>query len=112
MPEGRSDLNAIAQALEIYKTKTGNYPASWEWRYSNDTSSPWIPGLDTNYMNTVPIDPINTPFSVSGGYPVKSYAYAYVNWPGEGFALFAVMENSISDADKQKNMPNSSQCDR
>ena len=60
-----NDLAAIQKALELYKTDNGTYPnatanpGSSGWEVSTDASGSFIEALKP-YMNTVPIDPVNT----------------------------------------------------
>lgn len=103
----RSDLKAIAQALEVYKVRNGSYLKN-NWLCSDSADDPWIkddpPGtgkLDSNYMVTMPKDPIN---SGPAGCP-KAYTYAYLagcaggvlcaanGAEGSWFLLIAYMEN-------------------
>jgi len=82
----KSDLKAIASALEIYRTKNGTYPSSssasecgtTEWYCSNSGDTPWIPDLNQDYIKTLPKDPKNTagpPCGTTGSGTAYTYAY-------------------------------------
>lgn len=73
----KQDLRSIGIALSLfYGSQTPrSYPVSADWDYSTDTTQPWIPGLDQNFINRVPTDPTNTgtmPWTTNGGF---TYAY-------------------------------------
>ncbi len=100
----RGDLHAIQTALEIYRQKNGGYPSTGivnNWVYSDSASNPWIPGLDGNYMASVPVDPKNKPpRSGSAAAWDAGYTYAYYvdtlnstgNSVGVAFMLLAHLE--------------------
>lgn len=106
----RGDLEAIRQALEIYRNVNGFYPktgGSGGWVTSNSATSPWLkptaagdPGLDT-YMSKVPTDPLNdggSPWLTTGGH---SYGYytdsTYGGADGSWFILIAKLELPNND---------------
>lgn len=73
----RADLKAITSALEIYKNQKNSYPATITV-CSNNGSDPWIPGLDTNYMTSTPVDPLNS----TTGYSYLGTGYSYCYYSG------------------------------
>ena len=108
----KADLKAIATALEIYKTKssTNTYPATGTWVFSDSASDPWIPGLDSNYMISVPRDPKN-----SGGPPYYGIGFTYAYYTsgsyggpnGSWFMLTAQLESpGVADDATQCIAPN------
>lgn len=110
----KSDLRAIALALEIYKQENGIYPVTIDsggasvitscntaggWCTSANSTTPWIPPLNSNYINTLPKDPLANTTNIwaqNGG----TTGYAYVSdarcpqGSGGWFALVARLENS------------------
>lgn len=72
----KQDLRSIATALELYLNSQNpkTYPVSSNWEYST-AAQPWIGELNTNFINRMPIDPVNTgttPWVTNGG-----HVYAY-----------------------------------
>lgn len=55
----KQDLQHIAQALEVYYQKNGQYPASGVSGRLFSNTTTWITGLAPDYINSVPIDPKN-----------------------------------------------------
>lgn len=54
------DLQNIAQALEVYYQKNSYYPNDTNTSgpaVFSDQTQPWIPGLGTSYMSSIPQDP-------------------------------------------------------
>lgn len=113
------DLQNIAQALEVYYQKNGQYPitkAGWvasnNYRWSDglkDTVT-WK-GLVSDYISTMPIDPkSNDGNPAAGDYLGYAYwAYDPTPWPGcpvagQYYALVALLENQKdSDRNEVKN---------
>ena len=98
----KGDLQAIHTALEIYKTQNGTYPQTSGWRFSDSASPPWLDGLDSNYMVSMPLDPKNSGGpSYSGGY---TYGYftstGYGGTNGSYYMLIAHLEIP-NDSDKK-----------
>jgi type II secretion system protein G len=78
-----SDMRQIVNALELYALDhNGNYPSTGSasgnvvknWAYSYQTQ-PWIPGLTSQYISTVPIDPKNTHPSFTGASTRELFYY-------------------------------------
>lgn len=102
------DLQNIAQALEVYYQKNNSYPLV-NWGYSSPTG--WtIPGLDHNYISSLPIDPqANAGKPIQGQTVADSFGYTYWAWatnswpgcPAQGqfYALVARLENP-NDSDR------------
>jgi prepilin-type N-terminal cleavage/methylation domain-containing protein len=72
----KQDLRSIAVALQLYYNSQNpkTYPVSSNWIYSTATQ-PWIGALNTNFINQMPKDPVNTgttPWTSTGG-----FVYAY-----------------------------------
>jgi prepilin-type N-terminal cleavage/methylation domain-containing protein len=75
----KSDLKQIQIALELYKSQNGSYP-QLDWVNSKSASSPWITGVDTNYIKKLPLDPSNI---LAGGVApdqAGNYIYGYRSW--------------------------------
>ncbi len=64
------DLQLIAQALEVYYQKNGQYPIT-NWVYSSSGDS-WISGLVPTYISSAPVDP-----KANGGLPWQDNGYGY-----------------------------------
>ncbi len=101
----KTELHQISAALELYRADHGNYPIS-DWKSSDSGSDPWISGLTSEYIKTVPKDPSNT-----GGYPFNGgHTYGYFSQayngapPGSSYILTARLENT-SDPDVDKTIP-------
>lgn len=125
----KDDLRHIQTALELYKQKNGRYPCTASatnggWVSSDSSSTPWLQesasdtactsaaiNLDTNYINILPRDPLNT----GGPTNPANYGYAYgwgaINIGGAGncpvtmngnyYILIARLENT-ADVDSNK----------
>src|SRR6478735_9272751 len=63
-----SDINAIAKALELYKTQNGQYPvavgnSSGGWEVSSNPNGNHVflqQLVDAGVISKVPVDPVNT----------------------------------------------------
>ncbi len=123
----KQDLRAIAQALEIFYQQNKRYPCNnttWSsWSYSTD-SDPWLKDLNTctggstinltpDYLNKLPVDPINSgsPLATGTGYGYAYYSGDYraetgsLSCPsgtGSSYTLVARLENT-QDADTISN---------
>lgn len=99
----RSDLDAVATALELYYQDNGTYPIG------NCISSPWwgcwgSAGesrlLPATYIPTMPQDPT---FYDSGGacgsHGDPSKLYSYYSADGQNYVLTAHMENAVASSD-------------
>lgn len=74
-----SDIRQIRIALELYKSKNGDYPVAGPWILSTDANWDTTSALQTAlapFMPKLPKDPVNNPGTpwVEGGYV---YAYGY-----------------------------------
>lgn len=117
----KSDLNAIATALEIYKSRNGRYPCSGTQGYQNGTSNPtWLTDnvdptnslcdgtkpFNTSYINQLPTDPSCT--SGSCGNPVldsnaKNYTYwttSCGSYPAGQFYFLATKLENANDSQR------------
>lgn len=130
----KEDLSSIQIALDLYYQTNGHYPtypeincasdlsnryctiindweySTWavcpEWLYEAATGFGCIKKLDTNYISSLPVDPINGgPLNASNGYVYyyKSTGYTGAGCPGNGkwFVLKAQLENA-NDKDSVK----------
>ncbi len=86
----KQDLRSLAIALELYRQKNGAYPITASdtvWNSAGDffkstsTLSPWVTGLDTNYINKLPADPKQS--SIADSMPTTAGIYAYAYWSGK-----------------------------
>jgi general secretion pathway protein G len=108
----KEDLQAIAQALEIYFQKNETYPITSDWVKSSNPA-PWIPGLTNEYIETIPRDP-----KANGGTPwepANNDGFEYGYWAasttsfgsqcpgtsGQYFILLAQLENK-DDSDRME----------
>jgi general secretion pathway protein G len=99
----KSDLRKIMTALQVYYTQYGKYPppggvcSYGSYCFVQSTAAnPWIPSLDTNYISSLPKDPLN-----NGNYPwvANGYTYVYgnVSLEGQTFDLLTQLENKNDD---------------
>lgn len=95
----KNDLKQIQTALQLYYQDNGRYPVSnppgfccGSWVYSTG-SQPWIPGLTTNYIKKVPVDPINAGYGPWDG----GNLYAYSS-DGTHYNLVSHLENTQDPA--------------
>ncbi len=122
----------MASALEIYRQKNKHYPCpvSGRWVSSisggNWTTDEDLPNcgatvrldLDSNYIKTVPVDPLNNALSLlNPPLPPKSYAYGYRGYnsslcsekAGQFYILYTMLENNKDPESIQeqgtKNLP-------
>ncbi len=92
----KNDLRAIATALEIYYQKNGAYPKTDEdpvigssafpmGMIFSSTSNLWIPGLDSTYINPLPLDPLNIADNTNTEniLTANSGSYLYSYWAGD-----------------------------
>ena len=105
----KADLRALKVALELYYQANKAYPGPTEWTNSTSASNPWIPGLVTTYINTIPKDPNNSCASTTGN-PRDQGCFVYAYYSGTwqnlggsnpGFILSTRLEN-IQDPDAGK----------
>lgn len=84
----KSDLAAIAKALELYRVDNGHYPPAASGGWCTQLSHPSIPHLRTAlslYMGQLPKDPL---------YADTYRDYFYRNNAGNSYGLYAEMESS------------------
>ena len=75
----KADLAQIAQALVTYRYEKGSYPATGSWKTD----------LSTDYINPMPVDPINN----------TTYKYSYTQTNGgKGFQICALLETNTGNA--------------
>jgi prepilin-type N-terminal cleavage/methylation domain-containing protein len=74
----KQDLQAIRTALELYYQKNGDYPPATAWVNSTSGGN-WIPGLDSTFINQMPLDPSNSPTNCNstGSFPIGCFSYGY-----------------------------------
>lgn len=78
----KTDITAIAKALEMYYLDNGKYPSSSgsttvnaSWSTSNDASWQYLANaLVPKYLPSLPVDPTNSPNGFTAG---TSYSYSY-----------------------------------
>ncbi len=77
----KSDIKAIQVALELYHEKNHEYPkaAADKWFKSTD-SLLWIPGLTSEYIRQMPIDPLNNGGDAPETGPPFNFAYYYYSY--------------------------------
>jgi len=120
----KADLNQLQIALEIYKQDFGSYPittacANSNWASSSDKNKcnndpfSWIPGLTTDDIKTVPLDPKNVGFPITDP---NGYAYSYFSGnycidvsAGQYYILTTRLENA-KDPDIGKTKQISDSC--
>ncbi len=110
----KSDLRAIATALEIYYQKNGEYPTTStdkshfpSYISLSSESQTWIPGLGSTYINPLPKDPVNTQTNGSDIFYSSADWHVYTYWagdasnwtgcpgqPGQYYVLFTRLENA------------------
>lgn len=81
----KQDLRSLATALELYYQANKTYPlsnispcnTSTSFCSSTNTVSTWIPGLDTQFLNSLPIDQKD-----NSGTPWVNNNYGYAYWSG------------------------------
>lgn len=107
----KQDLKAIAVGLELYYEQNKQYPYTATGACTltgngyiqclSNGASPWITGLDTTYINSMPVDPFKNqgdPVPVGTayfGYGFRSYASGAcaATSNGQNFTLSARLEN-------------------
>lgn len=97
----KQDLQTIVQALEIYYQANKKYPYQipdplGEW-YKSNRPQPWIPGMVSNYIAELPIDPSSNggdPFAGGTGYAYRTAQLGECNEPGDQhFVLVTRLQN-------------------
>lgn len=89
----KADLEAIRQALELYRADNGEYPAS-SFMTDSLQPQPWIAGLVPDYISELPVDPINN----------GAYRYTYLSITacgvnaGDEYLLYAALESDSSSS--------------
>lgn len=86
----KQDLKALQTGLELFYQQNKDYPntgcALTAGGCLSTGSSPWIPGLDNNFINTVPKDPTD---------PGTDYRYNYIyDGSSKTYKLCARLENA------------------
>ena len=72
----KADLDAIKKALALYYSDHQSYPTTGDWVWSNSGGS-WIPGLDSSYLKTQPVDPRNPSTSCHTRDDTTCFNYGY-----------------------------------
>ena len=72
----KSDLDAIKKALAMYYSDYQSYPTTGNWVWSNSGGN-WIPGLDSSYLKTHPVDPRNPSTSCHTRDDTTCFNYGY-----------------------------------
>lgn len=65
----KTDLAEIAQALELYYQANRVYPGTAGTWYSSLNAEPWLPNLAPNFINVLPLDPVQN----------STYRYVYLS---------------------------------
>lgn len=97
----KKDLSQIQAALEIYKQNNGYYPdhstcnSSATWPGCLD---PWIPGMTSDYMSTIPEDPKQNTTGFIGNLGTPTYTYNYVRITPTTYRILARLENTADSA--------------
>lgn len=94
----KDDLRAIKVALDIYYQANRQYPVT-DWVSSN-AAQPWIPGLTSTYISSVPTDSVS-----NSGNPRMDDQYGYAYWSqacgttlaGQLFVVVAQLENKTDN---------------
>ena len=110
----KSDIAAIQQGLELYYQVNRRYPQT-EWANST-AATPWIPGLTSTYIKSLPKDPINPVSSCGGntrdgGPTCFMYSYYSGSWcslNGREYILVARLEAYSGIDFAQQNYTNAS----
>src|SRR3989344_5698152 len=84
-----SDLESIRTALELYYSSNNAYPNTSSNWVSSTAAQPWIPGLTSTYISSVPKDPANI------GSPELYY---YYNSNGSLYCMQFSQENTCSSS--------------
>lgn len=112
----KEDLQQIQKALSLYYSDYSSYPKLSAlpagcsniggdlYCYSNNATTPWIPPLIGNYINSLPKDPLKDNGDPNSG---TNYGYGYMTpvakcsgaGDGQYFMLFTRLENT-SDPDR------------
>ncbi len=96
----KKDLAALQAALEVYKLNTGAYP---EHSLCNSSATwpgcrtPWIPGLDEDYISELPVDPRQNALTFIGNSDEPEYTYNYVQISDTSYHLLTRLENVDDD---------------
>jgi type II secretion system protein G len=91
----KADLRSIMTALQLYYNDNGQYPSlgcgiNCFVKSSTSGVTPWIPALTSNYIKSLPVDPVNNGTDPwSGG---LTYEYGNVSADGQSFDLVAQLE--------------------
>ncbi len=118
----KQDLRSISVALELYYQKNKHYPCSSDWQLSSSADSLWIKDevvigvtscgstpFNTNYINSLPKDPLRNSGNPQGGVE-NGYAYwaastvGFTGCPGASgqfYNLTTLLENS-NDPDRNE----------
>lgn len=95
-----SDMRQMVNALELYASNNnGRYPNTgsnysnprpWSWTISA-LGGEWIPGLNSQYIPSIPVDPKNTHPAYTSATDAD-YTYIY-NSDGRGYCIQISLEN-------------------
>ncbi len=98
----KSDINLIAQALDLYYSENRTLPGTGlTCVYKSTDKSPWIPGLSSRYLpssngKVLPVDPRKGDSTLYYTYTnllCEKQKNPALNLQGQTFKLQAVMEN-------------------
>lgn len=92
----KKDLAALQAALEVYKLNNGEYPnhslcnstATWP-----GCRTPWIPGLNEEYVSQLPRDPRQNITGFIGNTNTETYTYNYIRVSATDYRLLTRLEN-------------------
>lgn len=89
------DLKQIQTALAMYYNDNGNYPSTGgNWRYSCNSTWNTLQTALAPYMQTLPVDPLNTP--CGGVWILGNYSYVYMSNGGSKYDLITALEDTTS----------------
>lgn len=105
----KTDLEAIRQALELYRADNGEYPTGGWYGSAHSNWSSFTSQIAPDFISQVPIDPQNT----ATGYPgpcssrtLYRYNYRSVS-SNQEYILTAIMENEGANDDSEcSELPN------
>lgn len=103
----KQDSKALQTAVTLYYQQNRKYPGHDGVWYKSNNAAPWLTSIDYNYINLMPIDPLNTGTNALPNN--TSYLYYYrgcgandgSGFNTSGFVLVALLENA-NDPDRDE----------
>jgi prepilin-type N-terminal cleavage/methylation domain-containing protein len=95
----KADLEAIRQALELYRADNKEYPTGGWYGSAHSSWSSFTSQLTSEYITNVPVDPVNDGTGNPGPcYGSQNYRYNYLALDsGKRYVLTAIMEIESSN---------------